>query len=89
MMDNNYLINVIALSESFIENKKDELKDVSIFVIRKKLKDGKEIDISIDRETIVSAMVEIFSNGVTDCSSIEIYYEKDNKLNYLNGISIF
>ena len=90
MDDKNYLINVIALSESFLENKKDELENVSTFIIKKIKKDDNTIDVTTDKMNFVSSMVDVFSNNISDYKNIEIYYLDNNtEMKYLNGISIF
>lgn len=90
MDDKNYLINVIALSESFLENKKDELENVSTFIIKKIKKDDNTIDITTDKMNFVSSMVDVFSSNISDYKNIEIYYLDNNtEMKYLNGISIF
>lgn len=89
MENNNYLINVIALSESFLENKKRDLDGINDFIIRKNNKNGEKIDIKVNKETYLQTMVDIFSSNVSDLSSVEIYFIKNNETIYLNGISIF
>lgn len=89
MKDNNYLINVIALSESFLENRKKDLEGVNDFIIRKNDKNNEKIDIQVNKDTYLSTMVDIFSSDVSNLSSIDIYFIKNGETIYLNGISIF
>ncbi len=89
MKDNNYLINVIALSESFLENRKKDLEGVNDFIIRKNDKNNEKIDIQVNKDTYLSTMVDIFSSDVSNLSSVDIYFIKNGETIYLNGISIF
>lgn len=89
MKDNNYLINVIALSESFLENRKKDLEGINDFIIRKNDKNHEKIDIQVNKDTYVSTMVDIFSSDVSNLSSVEVYFIKNGETIYLNGINIF
>lgn len=89
-MDNkDYLINVIALSESFLLNDKKKLEGINDLKIRKTSKDGTYVDINITKDKFISSMVDIFKEPTNHLSEVSVYYIVNGVSTYLNGISIF
>ncbi|MBR6517549.1 MAG: hypothetical protein IKT40_12020 [Bacilli bacterium] len=90
-MDNkSYLINVIALSETFLENNKKKLEGINDFIIKKVGKDNECENIKVTRGKYISTMVDIFENhDLSNLNSIEIYYVTDGISTYLSGIDIY
>lgn len=88
-MDLEKLVNLTALTDVFLENKKEELKNVTkLFVVIEK-KDNTLCEIEITKDELLDTLSNIFSKNVLGMKNVNIYYLKEDKKEYLNGISIF
>lgn len=83
------LVNLTALTDVFLEKKKEDLKNVTkMFVVIEK-KNDTLCEIEINKNELLDTLTDIFSKSVLGLKNVNIYYLKDNKKEYLNGISIF
>lgn len=88
-MDLEKLVNLTALTDVFLENRKEELKNVTkLFVVIEK-KDNTLCEIEITKDKLLDTLSSIFSKNVLGMKNVNIYYLKGDKKEYLNGISIF
>ena len=81
--------NITALCEYFLENKQDELETVDELIISLIKKDNSTEDFTIPKNELVSKMITIFENGLSNVRDIEINYYNNGELKKINGISIF
>lgn len=88
-MNAEFLVNIKALTDVFLENKKEELKNVTkMFIIIEKNDDTSD-EIEINANELADALTSILSTNVQGVKDVNIYYLKDKQKKYLNGISIF
>ena len=81
--------NITALCEVFLENKQGELETVDELIISLIKKDNSTEDFTIPKNELVSKMITIFENGLSNVRDIEINYYNNGELKKINGISIF
>ena len=81
--------NITALCEVFLENKQDELETVDELIISLIKKDTSTEHFTIPKNELVSNMITIFENGLSNVRDIEINYYNNGELKKINGISIF
>lgn len=81
--------NITALCEVFLENKQDELETVDELIISLIKKDNSTENFTIPKNELVSKMITIFENGLSNVRDIEINYYNNGELKKINGISIF
>ncbi len=81
--------NITALCEVFLENKQDELETVDELIISLIKKDNSTEHFTIPKNELVSKMITIFENGLSNVRDIEINYYNNGELKKINGISIF
>ena len=81
--------NITALCEVFLENKQDELETVDELIISLIKKDNSTEHFTIPKNKLVSKMITIFENGLSNVRDIEINYYNNGELKKINGISIF
>lgn len=73
-MDYQLSVNVKSLGETFLENNKAKLENVNEFVIQCIGKNGNTKDKIVKKNDFVNELCNIFDNGVSDLSSINIEY---------------
>ena len=81
--------NITALCEVFLENKQDELETVDELIISLIKKDNSTEDFTIPKNELVSKMITICENGLSNVRDIEINYYNNGELKKINGITIF
>ena len=88
--NNECFVNVIALSEAFLENNKSKLNNKNDLIIDLVNLDDTITEKKVTKETLSDEMVKIFKNGVSNLKEINLNCLEDNGLKtYLTGISIF
>lgn len=88
-MDYQVKINVMALADTFLNNFKDKLVNVSELVIQKVRDNNVIFEDVVDKDSFPSKLCDVFNNGVSDSDEIRIMYIECNIKNYLTEIKIF
>ena len=84
-----YYVNIVALSEVFLEKYKDKINESKSLIIDLVNKDNTIVEKEILKNKLTDELVNIFDKNVSSLKEINLNCSINGAKTYLTGISIF